>query len=132
MPIRPELKQFYGVEWKTITRPRILARAGDCCEQCKVPNHAVVLRVDAAWCLLDGGTWRGGREEPAFAAASSYRVVRIVLTIAHLNHVAGDDRPENLKALCQWCHLNYDKLHHKETRMERKDAARPILQELSA
>ncbi len=55
------------------------------------------------------------------------RQVLIVLTVAHLNHVAGDDRDENLLALCQWCHLNYDKLHHKETRSARKDAARPLL-----
>jgi hypothetical protein len=53
--------------------------------------------------------------------------VGIVLTVAHLNHVAGDDRDENLKALCQWCHLNYDRQHHAETRSIRKDAARPLL-----
>lgn len=54
------------------------------------------------------------------------RRVRIILTVAHLNHRPGDDRDENLKALCQWCHLNYDKLHHKETRSMRKDARTPI------
>ena len=58
------------------------------------------------------------------------RRIRLVLTIAHLNHISGDDRDENLKALCQWCHLNYDKAHHAETRAIRKDAARPILIEL--
>jgi hypothetical protein len=52
--------------------------------------------------------------------------VRVICTVAHLNHVSGDDRDENLKFLCQWCHLNYDKLHHRETRTRRKDAARPI------
>lgn len=50
---------------------------------------------------------------------------------AHLNHVSGDDRDENLKALCQWCHLQYDKLQHHETRATRKDSARPLLQEAS-
>jgi hypothetical protein len=55
------------------------------------------------------------------------RQIYVVLTIAHLNHTPGDDRPENLKALCQWCHLNYDKLHHKETRALRKDRTRPLL-----
>jgi len=54
------------------------------------------------------------------------REVRIVLTIAHLNHKAGDDRDENLKALCQWCHLNFDAPHHKWTRSIRKDKARPM------
>lgn len=50
-----------------------------------------------------------------------------MLAVAHLNHVAGDDRDENLKALCQWCHLHWDQIHHKETRSSRKDAARPLL-----
>lgn len=70
--------------------------------------------------ILKGAQWKAARR------------IRIICTLAHLNHVAGDDRDDNAKFLCQWCHLNYDKLHHKETRMERKDAARPILQELSA
>jgi hypothetical protein len=55
------------------------------------------------------------------------RDVRIVLTIAHLNHTPGDDRDENLMVLCSWCHLNYDKLHHAETRATRKDQGRPLL-----
>ena len=53
--------------------------------------------------------------------------VTIVLTVAHLNHVAGEDDDENLAALCQRCHLNHDRAQHKETRARRKDAARPIL-----
>jgi 5-methylcytosine-specific restriction endonuclease McrA len=60
---------------------------------------------------------------------SARRTVSIVLTVAHLNHTPGDDREENLMALCQWCHLNYDRLHHKETRSDRKDARRPLLME---
>lgn len=53
--------------------------------------------------------------------------IKVVLGVAHLNHTPGDDRDENLKALCQWCHLNYDKIHHRETRAARKDKARPLL-----
>jgi hypothetical protein len=55
------------------------------------------------------------------------RTIRCVLTVAHLNHTSGDDRDENLKALCQWCHLHYDLQHHHETRAARKDAARPLI-----
>ena len=33
---------------------------------------------------------------------------RFVLTVAHLNHRPEDCRPENLKALCAPCHLEYD------------------------
>jgi len=36
-----------------------------------------------------------------------------VLTVAHLNHEPLDVRDENLKALCQRCHLRYDIEHHQ-------------------
>lgn len=44
------------------------------------------------------------------------RVFRIVLTVAHLNHDRTDNRPENLAALCQRCHLLHDREQHRETR----------------
>jgi hypothetical protein len=139
MPIRAEFRHLYGREWRESTRPRIIARAQNKCEQCAVPNHTEVTRVAGWWFewLVSWGEgaaarWRDrhGRihwnpnAPPQDVAA---RTVRVVLTIAHLNHVAGDDRDENLKALCQWCHLNYDLAHHHETRAARKDAARPLL-----
>jgi len=37
------------------------------------------------------------------------RLKQVVLTVAHKNHNERDDRPENLLALCQWCHLAYDR-----------------------
>lgn len=33
---------------------------------------------------------------------------RDVLTVAHVNHVESDCRPENLVAACSVCHLRYD------------------------
>jgi len=33
---------------------------------------------------------------------------RYVLTVAHINHVESDCRPENLVAACSVCHLKYD------------------------
>ena len=128
MPIRPEFKKFYtGPEWKAI-RERILRRSKNKCEQCRVPNHARVFRAIAGmWRLTEcGAPWHRNHGGVTTHEPGINREVRIVLTIAHLNHKAGDDRPENLKALCQWCHLNYDRLHHKETRSIRKDALRPI------
>jgi 5-methylcytosine-specific restriction endonuclease McrA len=57
-------------------------------------------------------------------------LIKVVLTIMHLNHTPGDDRDENLKAGCQRCHLNYDKEYHRMRRAERKDKERPLLQEI--
>lgn len=159
MPIRKELRAFYGREWRTVTRPRILARAGDRCEDCKKPNHAIVETLTARrpdgdplmyWRLPPrllqpanpngkAGPWtdRHGTEHPKFSLLNrrSRRVsankkvereIQVVLTVAHLNHTPGDDRDDNLRAWCQWCHLIYDRQHHRETRATRKDAARPI------
>jgi hypothetical protein len=140
MPIRRDLRKFYGPEWRNLTRPRILERAGNKCEQCGVPNGETVYRVHGMWRGLNGTWWwSGGEPLPADlekemrrgGVLSRERRVRIVLTIAHLNHMPGDDRDENLRAWCQWCHLHHDLRvhieHARETRSTRKDAARPIL-----
>ena len=140
MPIRPEFREFYGREWRTVVRPAILRRAGYKCEQCQKPNHAHVwvwsgpsgqywtrVKGDGQlwhYCALGGGT---GNFRLIRDQWNQARQIRVVLTIAHLNHTPGDDRPENLMALCQWCHLNYDKVHHRETRATRKDRSRELL-----
>lgn len=46
---------------------------------------------------------------------------KVILTVAHLNHDPQDCRPENLKAMCQRCHLRYDlKLHQANSRKTRR------------
>ena len=47
---------------------------------------------------------------------------RVVLTVAHLNHDPMDCRDENLRAMCQRCHLRYDsKLHVTHARAKRRE-----------
>lgn len=94
MPIRPENRDRYPKDWKQI-RESILRRANNRCEFCGVENHTMRLNP------------KTGKE------------VKIILTIAHLNHVPEDCRPENLRALCQKCHNTYDAEHRKETRLKR-------------
>jgi hypothetical protein len=154
MPIAKQFRQFYGREWRTVTRPRILDRAGNCCEHCKKPDRAIVETITGKahpagyfmfWRFPDcvkqpanatgiGGDWKnheGGRDVAGFTFKSRMwkepRDIVVVLTVAHLNHQAGDDRDENLKALCQWCHLVHDLEHHHGTRAARKDAGRDLL-----
>lgn len=45
----------------------------------------------------------------------------IVLTVAHLNRDPADNRPRNLKAMCQRCHLRYDRPQHARKRAETID-----------
>ncbi len=137
MPIRKEFRGFYGRAWRNEVRPRILARAGNKCEQCGVPNHATVFRIGGSWLEVHVHWYQGVRKLWRDSDGSPLskrpegkrRKVTVVLTVAHLNHTPGDDRGENLQALCQFHHLAWDKGHHAETRAIRKDAARPLLRE---
>ena len=90
MPIKPENKNRYPKNWKEI-RQQILKRANNRCEFCGRINHSMV----------DNGQGK---------------IIKVVLTIAHLNHTPEDCRPENLRALCQRCHNKYDAKHRAETR----------------
>ena len=87
----------YPENWKAL-RYDILERSEHCCEFCGVANH---------------GETQSGK--------------RVVLTIAHLDHDTTHNEPDNLRALCQKCHLTYDaKLHAQHaaiTRRNKKEAA---------
>jgi len=37
----------------------------------------------------------------------------VVLAAAHLDHDPGNNRPRNVRALCQRCHLLHDWPHHR-------------------
>lgn len=141
MPIRPEFRHFYGKVWYEEIRPRILKRAGNRCEQCGKPDRAQVWVYKGVlgqyWTLLKGigQKWRYCAQEGATGSFGLFggqwreaRRIRVLLQVAHLNHTPGDDRDENLKAWCQWCHLLYDRQHHKATRTTRKDSSRPLIE----
>ena len=99
MPIKPENKNRYPDNWKEISEYIRFERANNKCEVCGLPNYSYVNSKTRELCLQD--------EDNA---------IRIILTVAHLNHIPEDCRYENLKAMCQKCHNNYDKEHRKETR----------------
>lgn len=114
----------YHPEWKTRIRPDILKRAGNKCEFCQAKNKELYIRGvwDGCECYQDmdgtifastdgmviGATYVG---EVAYHTTKDTSVV-IILTIAHLDHDINNNSYDNLKALCQKCHLNYDKVHH--------------------
>jgi 5-methylcytosine-specific restriction endonuclease McrA len=149
MPIPKALKHFYGRKWRKETRPAALERAGHECQHCGKADRIFIdtvtrLRIESGqktyemyWrphggFYLPGSCWIARDGRPLyFAIENSMRFVMVVLTVAHLNNTPGDDRPENLRALCQWCHLIYDLEHHHRTRAARKDAERPLFATLA-
>lgn len=107
MPIRPENRARYPRDWKQISERIRFERAQSRCEcegECQRGTH------------LDRYPNVHGR--PAYGTGST-----VVLTVAHLNHTPEDCRDENLKAMCQGCHLHYDREHHAQTARRTRTAA---------
>lgn len=99
MPINYKL---YPSNWKTEIRPAILARANHCCEFCGIKNYSIGFRDNDGVFHLGEGK------------------LKIVLTVAHLDHDISNNDHLNLRALCQKCHLLYDKEHHRKSRIRNK------------
>lgn len=102
MPISRENAARYPAEWKAISA-RIKARSGG---QCECAGECGLHRTTPGprRCIERHG-------EPARWAKG-----RVVLTVAHLDHQPENCADENLKAMCQRCHLRYDVPHHRATR----------------
>jgi hypothetical protein len=125
MPIKPELRHHYGKAWRD-ARAAVLARAGNACEcrgecaskhgaapgsRCGAPNGVSIMRVRATpeRYLVGGFEHRGTDLMPP---------VKVVLTVAHLDHNPGTNDLERLRAFCQRCHLRYDRHQHGKSAAE--------------
>lgn len=128
MPIKAENLARYPKDWLAI-RARIQQRAGNKCEQCGVRNGAWGYRADGTFHRVNKQQMiemvRRGREwvKPPFNFGP-HRIIEIVCTTAHLDHVPEHCTDDNLRFWCQKCHLAYDHEHHmrsaRETRREGK------------
>lgn len=105
MPIRPENKARYPKDWKAISL-RIRERSGQRCE-CEGECGLHRTTPGPRRC-----TERNG--EPAKWAKG-----KVILTVAHLDHQPEHCADDNLKAMCQRCHLRYDAKHHATGRKQR-------------
>lgn len=97
MPIRRENRDRYPPNWKAIGR-KIRARALHRCE-----------------CTGECGLHPGRRCEELDRQPARWANGRVILTVAHLDHVPEHCDPANLKAMCQRCHLRMDREHHAQT-----------------
>lgn len=122
----------YPPNWKEI-RARILKRAKNKCEHCGLENGAVGFRIGNDWIYaLDYAKAQKdgfGFYVTKFSDPKDHDGrIKIVLTIAHLdhdkeNHGVTDDR---LAALCQKCHLDYDRPRHVAKRKSNKESSKSI------
>ena len=105
MPIRESERKRYPRDWRAISMRIRDGRAGWFCEclgECDKHD---------GWCLE-----RHGRPHSVTGS-------KVVLTVAHLDHTPENCHPDNLRAMCQRCHLAYDREHHAATRRATRGAA---------
>ncbi len=103
----------YPPNWKTEIRPAILERANNKCEWCGFANGQIVYRCRVEktmqWYPCKDDLYELGLQKE-LADFWAERPVKVVLTIAHLDHdeLNHSVTLERLVALCQLCHLRYD------------------------
>ena len=62
MPIRPELRWFYPIDWPELSRAIRFGRVGGRCEACGRPHgQTVTCLLDGRWLDDAAGHWRNGR-----------------------------------------------------------------------
>ena len=101
MPIKPENKARYPKDWKAIVakvRAKVwwtvrVSRQSAASIRATCPRRCVEVNGQAA-------QWARGT---------------VVLTVAHLDHTPEHCDLENLRDMCQRCHLRYDVPHHRAT-----------------
>lgn len=103
----------YHPDWKAISKRIRFERAGGKCEWCGVEHGAIGAR-DLAGNWFNQEDWLGWNSEYGYSVFGTYapRIIKIVLTVAHLDHDKNNNDDDNLAALCQRCHLNYDRPRH--------------------
>ncbi|MDD5089057.1 MAG: hypothetical protein PHI18_09725 [bacterium] len=120
MPIRAENRKRYPRDWKAI-RERILGRAKNRCEWCGKPNWQLVeVSPEGWWYDRRAHRWRDEQGKIMGDEAETVKWVRVILTVAHLDHTPENCDPENLRALCQRCHNRYDIKTRVSGRLRRK------------
>jgi hypothetical protein len=86
MPIRPEMRSLYPRDWPQISKSLREGRANNQCEGS--PRYP---------------DCRAANGEPHPVTGS-----KVVLTVAHLDHNPANCDLDNLRVMCQRCHLTYD------------------------
>lgn len=125
MPIKPENRALYPADWPAISLEAKVRAAWQCTHAgCSAKQydygywHGDPLR----WVRI-GGPMKTYAEARRLAAEEhwsrfgdepgDYKILVIVLTVAHLDHDPTNCAPDNLAAMCQRHHLAYDHHHHR-------------------
>ena len=122
MPIRPEYRWLYPIDWPQLSALIRFERAKGRCEGCGRPHGRFVCHLgDGRWWDPERGAWRDGQgralgrvdAEDLLALIST---TRVVLATAHRDHDPTNNRLRNLVAFCQRCHMLHDREEHRRRR----------------
>jgi hypothetical protein len=118
MPIRPETRWFYPIDWPILSRQIRFGRAGGRCEKCGRPHGQTVRCLpDGRWWDGAGASWQDSTGAPAawpdIVDYTRVRMTKVVLAACHVDHDPANNRSRNLKAWCQRCHLLHDRAYHR-------------------
>lgn len=120
MPIRAENRDRYPKDWPQISA-RVRERAGNRCVACGAPNGVLIRRGHTCdgyplWREASASAYENGYSAITGAEVADTGIdtcdwgkpVRVVLTVAHLDHQPENCAENNLRAWCQRCHNTYD------------------------
>ena len=117
MPIRPDNRWLYPIDWKQLSVAIRFGRAKARCERCARPHRRLVAHLgDGRWWDAPAHCWRsdrGRRVAVGDVALAAVRTTYVVLACAHLDHDPGNNAHANLAALCQRCHMLHDAAEHR-------------------
>lgn len=126
----PMNRKLYPVDWEALSKRIREERAHNCCEICGVRNGAAILRsnIDPAKYIYydaqaDRICWPNGEAIRLSEVPEEYdheSFIFVVLTVGHLDHNPGNNDESNLRAMCQRCHLNYDRPDNWQRRRRNK------------
>src|SRR4028118_1443391 len=108
MPIRPEYRWLYPIDWPQLSAVIRFSRAKGQCEGCGRPHGQIVCHLgDGRWWDPERQTWRDGegsrvRGVGALDLLAQVRTTHVVLETAHRDPT--NNSPRNLVAFCQRCH----------------------------
>ncbi|GAN50994.1 hypothetical protein ME121_5055 [Methylobacterium sp. ME121] len=123
MPIRPEHRFFYPIDWPQLSAVIRFGRAQGRCEGCGRPHGRTVVHLgDGRWWDADAASWRDRRgrrvrvQPGAVDVLRTVRRTRVVLAAAHRDHDTANNADANLAAFCQRCHIIHDRPEHRRRR----------------
>ena len=118
MPIKKALRWYYPIDWRELSASVRFDRAGGHCERCHRPHGKIIHHLgDGRWFDPEDELWRDNEGRAVawinYRDYAALKQMKVVLATAHLDHDPGNNRPSNLKALCQRCHLRHDRREHR-------------------